>query len=74
MQEFIINVTEIEELQTIKDTGTLDSIFEKAKRTIVGGGTVILVRKQADGKSEKFDEMSTLENLTTYKNWVYKYL
>lgn len=74
MQEIIINVSEIEELQTIKDIASLDLVFEKAKRSINGGLPVSLVRKQADGTEDKFDEISTLDDLKTYKDWVYKYL
>ncbi len=74
MQEIIINVREIEDLQTIKDISSLDVIFEKAKRIVNGGGTVVLIRKQVDGKEEKFEEISTLDDLKTYKDWVYKYL
>ena len=44
MQDFKINVGEIEELQTIRDTDSLDRIFEKAQRTIVGGDLVLLGR------------------------------
>ena len=74
MQEYIINVTEIEELQTIKNTDALDKIFNKARQTVVGGGTVMLVRRHPDGRQDKFDELSTMEDLTAYKKSVYKYL
>ena len=74
MQEYVINVTEIEELQTIKNKEALDKIFTKARATLVGGGTVILVRRHADGRSYKFDEFTAAEDLADYKNRVYKYL
>ncbi|MFL9485207.1 hypothetical protein ACI6Q2_20660 [Chitinophagaceae bacterium LWZ2-11] len=74
MEDYIINVGEIEELQTIKDIQSLNTIFDRAKRNIVGGGTAVLVRKQLSGRSDKFDELSTLDDLKNYKDKVYKYL
>ena len=74
MQEYIINVAEIEELQTLQDTDALDNIFARAERTIVGGGTVALVRKTANSKGERFEEFSTQEDLAIYKKTIYKYL
>ena len=74
MGDYIINVTEIEEYQTINDIHSLDQIFQRAKRIVVGGGTVDLVRGQRNGESVKFDEFSTLEDLEQYRNNVYKYL
>lgn len=74
MQEYTIDVTEIEELQTIKDTDTLDRMFAKAQSTIVGGEKVVLVRRQKDGSCYPFEEYTTLEDLTNYKKSVYKYL
>lgn len=50
MEDYIINVGQIEELQTINDINSLDIIFQRAKRTIVGGGIVALVRQQRMGK------------------------
>jgi hypothetical protein len=40
----------------------------------VNGAKVILVRKDAAGKSNKFDEMDTLEELEGYNKQVFKYL
>ena len=74
MQEYIINVGQIEELQTIQNTGELDRIFERAKSTIVNGEQVVLVRRQGNGKAERFDTFTTLEELRDYKSRVYKYL
>lgn len=74
MQEYIINVTQIEELQTIKNIDELDKIFTRASRTIIGGEKVLLVRGSANGKTEKFDELSTEQDLAAYKQSVYKYL
>ncbi len=74
MQDFKINVTEIEELQTINDTKALNQIFTKAKRTIVGGASVLLGRKDANQKWNQFEEITTEEDLEQYKKGVYKYL
>lgn len=74
MQDYMINVSQIEELQTLNDRDALDNIFERAQRVVVGGGTVILVRPNPNGQREKFDSLSTEGDLTAYKNNVYKYL
>jgi hypothetical protein len=74
MQEFIINAGNIEELQTIKNIQELDALFRKAKSTIVNGEKVVLVRSYTDGRTERFDEITTEEELGTYKKGVYKYL
>lgn len=74
MQDYTINVTQIEELQTIADTDALESIFTRAKSAVVNGAKVILVRKEASGKTNKFDEMDTLDELETYRKQVFKYL
>lgn len=74
MEDYIINVGQIEELQTINDTNSLDIIFQRAKRTIVGGGIVALVRQQRNGQTDRFEELSIPEDLEAYKKNVYKYL
>jgi hypothetical protein len=74
MEDYIINVGQIEELQTINDINSLDIIFQRAKRTIVGGGIVALVRQQRNGQTDRFEEFSTPEDLEAYKKNVYKYL
>lgn len=74
MDDYIINVGHIEDLQMINDIGGLDSIFQRAKRTIVGGGTVVLVRQQRGGQADRFEAFSTLEDLEAYRKNVYKYL
>jgi len=74
MQEYTIDVGKIEELQTIKNTQALDRIFKDAKSTVVNGEAVWLVRKQVNAAVEKFDEITTLDDLETYKKSVYKYL
>lgn len=74
MTEYVIDVSKIEELQTLRDKDELEKIFFKAKSTIVNGEVVVLVRKDKSGSSQKFDEFSTLEELNRYKKTVFKYL
>ncbi|MBO9562426.1 MAG: hypothetical protein J7621_06605 [Niastella sp.] len=74
MEDYIINVGKIEELQMINDIDGLDSIFQRAKRILVGGGIVALVRQQRSGQVDRFDEFSNLEDFEAYKKNVYKYL
>jgi hypothetical protein len=74
MLELTINVSQVEEWQTIQNIDALDQVFTRAQRVITGGGTVELVRQQSDGTSYKFDELSTIEELQVYKKSVYKYL
>ena len=74
MREYVIDVSKIEELQTLNVKDELEKIFFKAQSTIVNGENVILVRKDRNGASQKFDEFSTLEDLHRYKKSVFKYL
>ena len=74
MNDYTINVTQIEELQTINNTDELENIFARAKSAIVNGAKVVLVRKEASGNAAKFDEIDTLDTLEAYKNGVFKYL
>jgi hypothetical protein len=74
MMEYVIDVSKIEELQTLNDKEELEKIFFKAQSTIVNGENVILVRKNRSGSPQKFDELSTLEDLDRYKKSVFKYL
>lgn len=74
MQAYVINVTEIEELQTIRNVAELDRIFTRARSTVVGGEAIVLVRRHADGRAEKFDELTTEEDLAAYRKTVYKYI
>lgn len=74
MQEYIIDVGQVEELQTTKDLEELENIFTRAKANIVQGGIVSLVRKNKDRFSNKFDELTTEEDLNLYKKSVFKYL
>ena len=74
MTDYTINVTQVEDLQTISNVEALETMFAKAKSAVVNGAKVILVRKDALGKAAKFDEMDTLEDLEKYKGQVFKYL
>ena len=74
MTEYKIDVSRIEELQTLNDRDELEKIFAKAQSTIVNGESVFLVRKDKNGSSQKFDEFSTLEDLEGYRKSVFKYL
>ena len=74
MSEFIINVTEIEDLQMTSNTADLEQMFARAKSTVIQGGTVVLTRKYADGRTENFDELTTEADLEAYRQSVFKYL
>ena len=74
MREYVIDVSKIEELQTLNDKSELEKIFFKAQSTIVNGENVILVRKTRSGSIQKFDELSNLDDLNRYKKNVFKYL
>ena len=67
-------MTQIEALQNTRNTNALDKIFTRAISTIVNGEKVVLERREANGRTEKFDELTTLEALDEYKRSVYKYL
>jgi hypothetical protein len=74
MNEYLIDVREIEELQMIRNVERLDKIFDRAKRTVVHGSVVVLARKQADGSYARFDELDNEPDLQRYRETVYKYL
>jgi hypothetical protein len=74
MEEYTIYVNQVEEWQTVNDTASLDTIFQRAKSKLVGGGTVVLARKNPNGRVDKFDEITTLDDLQTYHKNVYKHL
>lgn len=73
MNDYTINVTQIEELQMTNNAGELEKIFARAKSAVVNGAKVFLARTTAD-KSDKFDEMDTLETLEAYRQQVFKYM
>jgi hypothetical protein len=74
MREYVIDVSKIEELQTLNDKDALETIFFRAKSTIVNGEKVLLIRKDKNGKSEKFDELTTEDELEQYRQRVFRYL
>jgi len=74
MEDFIIVVNRIEELQLIEDRQKLELIFEKAKRTIIGGLNVLLVRENSNGKQEKFETFSNEHDFEEYRKQVFRYL
>lgn len=74
MEDFIITVGKVEEWQMTNDIKALDQLFERAKRVLVGGGVVALVREQRSGESFRFEEFTDLDNFEVYKKNVYKYL
>jgi hypothetical protein len=74
MEDFIISVNKVEEWQMTNDTAELNRLFERAKKVLVGGGIVALVREQRSGESYRFEEITNLEDFEQYKKSVYKYL
>lgn len=74
MEDFTINVTRVEELQTISNADELETIFTRAKSAVVNGAKVVLVREEASGKKNKFDEIDTLDDLEKYREQVFKYV
>jgi hypothetical protein len=74
MEEYVIYVNQVEELQMVNDTNTLDIIFQRTKRMLVGGGTIALVRKNTNGREDKFDDITTLDDMEAYRKTVYKNL
>lgn len=74
MEDYVINVGKVEEWQMINDISSLNELFQRARRVLVGGGTVALVREQRDGTSWRVGEFSNLEDFEKYRENVYKYL
>ena len=74
MEDYVISVGKVEEWQMTNDTATLDVVFERAKRVLVGGGNVVLVREQRNGAVDRFDEFTTLQDLENYRKGVYRFL
>lgn len=72
--EYTINVQDIEHLQTIRDTDALEQIFDRARRTVIGGGGVVLVRVSPGGEISRFDELSNEADLAAYRERIFKYL
>ena len=74
MAEYTINVSEVEDLQTISNVAELNKMFARAQSTVVQGGTVVLVRRNPDGSVYEFDEITTEAEVENYKEMVFKYL
>lgn len=74
MEDYIIVVNRIEELQTINDRQELELIFDKAKRTIIGGQEVILVRRNSDGQEYRFETYSNEQDFEEYRKKVFRFL
>lgn len=74
MEDFVIVVNRIEELQLVQDRQELELIFEKAKRTIVGGMNVLLMRENSNGKREKFQTLSNEHDFEEYRKQVFRFL
>ena len=74
MEDFIISVGKVEEWQMTNDVAALDRLFQRAKKALVGGGIVALVREQRSGEAYRFEEFSNLDDFEAYKRNVYKYL
>lgn len=72
--EYTIDVQQVEQLQTIADTDALEQIFDRARRTVIGGGVVQLIRTAASGEVSRFDEIGNEADLETYRSQVFKYL
>lgn len=56
------------------DIQALDNVFGRAKRVLVGGGIVAVVREQRSGEVYRVEEFSTLEDLERYRKGVYRWL
>ena len=74
MPDIDINATQVEEWQTLGDRDSLEQLFARAERVIIGGGEVNLVRVKGKGKGERFDTLTTEDDLKTYREQVFKYL
>ncbi|HLI92058.1 MAG TPA: hypothetical protein VKU83_00540 [Puia sp.] len=71
MEDYIISVGKVEEWQMTNDVTELEIVFDRAKRVLVGGGVVALVREQRSGPAYRFEEFRSLEDLEAYKRRVY---
>ena len=74
MEDYVIDVTKIEELQMIKDLAGLEEILQKAKVSIVRGGKVVLARTDAAGNQTAFDSFTNLDDFAAYRKNLLKYL
>ena len=74
MEDYTIAVNNIEELQTIKDVQGIETIMDRARRTIIGGNNVILVREKANGQQDVFDTITNETDFERYREQVMRYL
>jgi hypothetical protein len=74
MDEYQIKVNQVEQLQMTNSVVDLQQILKRAHSTVIQGGTVVLVRDNADGSSYNVDEISTEDALKRYKDSVLQYL
>ncbi|RFM33449.1 hypothetical protein [Chitinophaga silvisoli] len=74
MEDYVIIVNRIEELQLTQDRTELELILDRAKRTIVGGQDVILVRQNRNGQQEKFQTISSEQDFEEYRKQVLRFL
>ncbi|MCK7555455.1 hypothetical protein MKQ70_10740 [Chitinophaga sedimenti] len=74
MQDYTIIVNKIEELQTIKDVQELEMILDRARRTIIGGDNVLLVRQDRQGNESLFETITNERDFERYREQVMKYL
>lgn len=73
MEDYTISVTQVEELQTIKDIQALETIMERARRTIIGGSNVLLCREQR-GEQYVFETITNESDFEKYREGVFRYL
>lgn len=74
MEDYVIIVNRIEELQLTQDRTELELILDRAKRTIVGGNDVMLVRQNRNGQQEKFQTITNEQDFEEYRKQVLKFL
>lgn len=74
MEDYVIDVTKMEELQMIKDLAGLEDILQKARVNIVRGGKVVLVRTDVAGHQTAFDSFTNLDDFAAYRKNLLKYL
>lgn len=72
--EYIINVSEIEDLQMINSSVELEQILKRAQSVVVQGGSVVLTRRNSDGSIYEFDKITTEADMKVYRDTVFKYL
>ncbi|SFW28100.1 hypothetical protein [Chitinophaga sancti] len=74
MEDYVIIVNRIEDLQLTQDKDELVRILDRARRTIVGGMDVILVRQNRNGQQEKFQTISNEQDFEDYRKQVLRFL